>query len=100
MRDAARRVVRHRAAEVFLRHVLVRDRLDHVGTGHEHVARVLHHDDEVGDRGRVHGAAGARPHDRGDLRHDARRRACCGGRCRRSRRATARLPGCARRPSR
>ena len=27
---------------------------------------------EVGDRGRVHRAAGARPHDRGDLRDDAR----------------------------
>ena len=73
VRDAARRVVRHRAAELFLGHLLVRDRLDHVGAGHEHVARVLHHDDEVGDRRRVDGAAGARPHDRGNLRHHARR---------------------------
>ena len=72
MRHAAGRVVRHRAAELLLRHFLVRDRLQHVGAGHEHVARVLHHDDEVGDRRRVDGAAGARPHDRGNLRHDAR----------------------------
>ena len=30
VRDAARRVVRHRAAELFLRDLLVRHRLDHV----------------------------------------------------------------------
>ena len=47
--------------------------LMHVRAGHEHVARALDHDGEVGDRRRVHGAAGARPHDRGDLRHDAGR---------------------------
>ena len=69
--DAALLVVRHRAAERFLRHVLVRDRLDDVGAGDEHVARLLHHDDEVGDRRRVDRAAGARAHDRGDLRHHA-----------------------------
>ena len=39
VRDAARRVVRHRAAELFLRDLLVRHGLDDVGTGHEHVAR-------------------------------------------------------------
>ena len=71
VRDAALLVVRHRAAEVFLGDVFVRDGLDHVGTGDEHVARLLHHDDEVGDRRRVDGAAGARAHDRGDLRHHA-----------------------------
>ena len=73
VRDAAPLVVRHRAAELFLGHVFVRDRLDDVGAGDEHVARALHHDDEVGDRRRVDRAAGARPHDRGDLRHDTRR---------------------------
>jgi hypothetical protein len=31
--------------------VLVRDRLHHVGSGHEHVARAADHVDEVGDRG-------------------------------------------------
>ena len=72
MRDAALLVVRHRAAELFLGDVLVRHRLDHVGAGDEHVARLLHHDDEVGDRRRVDGAAGAGAHDRGDLRHHAR----------------------------
>ena len=70
--DAALRVVRHRAAELLLRHVLVRDRLDDVRPGHEHVARALHHHREVGDGRRVDGAAGARPHDGRDLRDDAR----------------------------
>ena len=54
-----------------LRDVLVGDGLDDVGAGDEHVARLLHHDDEVGDRRRIDRAAGARPHDGGDLRHDA-----------------------------
>ena len=43
------------------------------GPGHEHVARAVHHHGEVGDGRRVDRAAGARPHDRGDLRHDAGR---------------------------
>ena len=43
------------------------------GPGHEHVRRAAHHVDEVGDRRRIHRAAGARPEDRRDLRHDARR---------------------------
>jgi hypothetical protein len=41
VRDAALLVVRHRAAELLLGDVLVRDRPDHVGAGHEHVARVF-----------------------------------------------------------
>ena len=71
VRDAALLVVRHRAAKVFLGDVLVRDGLDDVGTGDEHVAGLLHHHDEVGDRRRIDGAAGARSHDGGDLRHHA-----------------------------
>ena len=72
VRHAARGVVRHGAAELFLGHLFVRDGLEHVGTGHEHVAAVPDHHREVGDRRRVHGAAGARAHDGGNLRHDAR----------------------------
>ena len=72
VRDAAPRVVRVGAAELLVRHLLVRHRLDDVGAGDEHVARPLDHQDEVGDGGRVDGAAGARSHDRGDLRDDAR----------------------------
>ncbi len=72
VRDAARLVVRLRAAELLLGHFLVRDRAQDVRAGDEHVARALDHDVEVGDRGRVDGAAGARPHDRGNLRDDAR----------------------------
>ena len=55
-----------------MRDLLVGDRSDHVGAGHEHVRGVLHHHVEVGDRGAVDGAARAGAHDRGDLRHHAR----------------------------
>ena len=71
--DAALGRVRRRAAEVFLRHLLVGHGLDDVRAGDEHVARALDHQDEVGDGGRVHGAAGARPQDAADLRDDAAR---------------------------
>src|SRR5260370_1102794 len=54
MGHAAARVVRLRAAEVFLGHLLVRDGLDDLGAGDEHVARALGHDDEVGHGGRIH----------------------------------------------
>ncbi len=69
---AAALVVGHRAAEVLLGDLLVGDRLDDVRARHEHVGSVLDHQDEVGDRGGVDGAAGARPHDRGDLGDDPR----------------------------
>ena len=39
-----------RAAQFLLRHDLVGHGLDHVGAGDEHVAAVLHHEDEVGHR--------------------------------------------------
>ena len=89
MGDAADRVVRHRAAEFFLGDLFVRDRLDHVRPGHEHVARAFDHDVEVGDRGRIDGAARARPHDRGDLRDHSRGERVARRRCRRSRRANS-----------
>ena len=60
-----------RAAQLFGRDGLVGDGLHHVGAGDEHVARVLHHEDEVGHGRRVDVAARARPHDDGDLRDDA-----------------------------
>ena len=63
--------VRLRAAQLFLRHHLIRHRLDHVGAGDEHVARILHHEDEVGHRRRIDSAARARPHNQADLRHHA-----------------------------
>ena len=58
------------ATQVLEGHLLVRDRFDYVRAGHEHVARAVHHQAEVGDRRRVDGSARARPHDRRDLRHD------------------------------
>src|SRR5262245_4845408 len=46
--------------------------LDHVRARDEHVAVGLQHEDKIGDRRRIHGAAGARSHNRGELRHHAR----------------------------
>ena len=60
-----------RAAEFLGRHRLVRHRLHHVRAGDEHVARVAHHEDEVGHRRRIDVAAGAGPHDQRNLRDDA-----------------------------
>ena len=72
VRHAALRRVDERAAEGLRIDLLVGHGLHDVGTGHEHVARPLDHDREVGHRRRVHRAAGARTHDHRDLRHDAR----------------------------
>ncbi len=63
--------MRHRAAQLLERDLLVRHRLDHVRPGHEHVAGVLDHDDEVGHRRGVDRPARAGPHDHRDLRDDA-----------------------------
>ena len=65
--------VRAGAAEILGRHDLSRHGLHHVGAGDEHVGRPLDHEDEVGHRGRVDGAAGAGTHDDRDLRDHARR---------------------------
>ena len=71
--DAALSRVRRGAAELFLAHRFVGDGADHVGTRDEHVARALDHEDEIGDRGRIHGAARARAHHARQLRNDAAR---------------------------
>src|SRR5206468_7359766 len=56
------------AAKLFGGDDFVGHRLHHVGAGDEHVAGVLHHEDEVGHRRRIDVAAGAGAHDHGDLR--------------------------------
>src|SRR5258708_30765169 len=53
------RSVHRGAAEFFGRDHLVGDGLHHIGAGDEHVAGVLHHEDEVGHRRRIDVAAGA-----------------------------------------
>ena len=73
MRDAAATGVDRRATERLRVDLLVRHGADDVGPGDEHVARALDHHGEVGDRGRVDRAPGARPEDDRDLGHDARR---------------------------
>jgi len=72
MRNAARIVVRHRAAEFVFRHFFVRDSLDDVGAGHKHVAGLVDHRDEIRNGGRINGTTGARSHNCRDLRNDSR----------------------------
>ena len=71
VRDARAGVVRVGAAELLHADVLAGDRLDDVGAGDEHLAGLVDHDDEVGERGRVHRAAGGGAHDDRDLRDDS-----------------------------
>ena len=73
VRNGRLRGVHAGAAQLLGRHGLVGNGLHHVRPGHEHVARVLHHEDEIGHGRRVDIAAGARPHDDRDLRDDAGR---------------------------
>ncbi len=60
-----------RAAEFLHRHLLAGDRLDDVRPGDEHLAGLVDHDDEVGERGGVDVAARRGAHDQRDLRDDA-----------------------------
>ncbi len=66
--DTADTVMRIGAAELLLRHFFVGDGLENIRSGNEHVAGLVHHHDEIRDRGRIDGAAGTRSHDGGDLR--------------------------------
>ena len=70
--DAGAGVVRHRTTELLRRDLLRRDGLDDGRARDEHLARVLHHVDEVCERRAVDRTARAGPHDDGDLRNDAR----------------------------
>src|SRR5215203_152257 len=69
MRDTRNAVVSNSTTEGFLCDFLMRDGLDHVRSGNEHVGRVFDHDVEIGDRRTVNGAARARTHDATDLRY-------------------------------
>ena len=51
MCDAARAVVRHRAAKFVFCHLFVGHSFDDVGTSDKHVARLVDHGDEVRDCG-------------------------------------------------
>ena len=64
--------MRLRPAELLEADVLAGDRLDDVGAGDEHVAGLVDHHGEVGDRRRVHRATGAGAHDERDLRDHSR----------------------------
>ena len=71
--DARLGGVAHGAAELLERDLLAGHRLHDVGAGDEHVRRLVDHEDEVGHGRAVDRAAGARPEDHADLRHDAGR---------------------------
>jgi hypothetical protein len=71
VRDAAGLVVGERSAELFEADILTGDGLDHVGAGNEHLAGLVDHDHEVGQRGGVDGPAGRRAQNDGDRRDDA-----------------------------
>src|ERR1700733_14962285 len=71
MRDAAGGVVGHGTAQLLLGDLFVRDGLDDIGTGDEHVRRVAGHENKIGDGRRIDGAAGARAHNCADLRDHA-----------------------------
>src|SRR5215472_14440649 len=74
MRDAALLIVRHRPAKFLLRDLLVRDGLNDVGPGHEHVRGLARHENKIGDRGWIDRAPRTRAHDGADLRNDAARK--------------------------
>ena len=73
MGDAALLSVDVRPSKLLGRDVLVGHLLHDLGPGEKHVGRVAHHDHDIGDGRRVHGAAGARAEDERDLRHLTRR---------------------------
>ena len=98
--DAGLGRMRRRAPELLERHVLAGHGLHDVGPGDEHVRRLLDHEHEVGDRRRVHGPAGARPHHERDLRDDTRSLDVAPEDLRVARPARRHPPGSARRPSR
>jgi len=72
VREARFGHVRVRAAEFLHRHLFAGDGLDDVRAGDEHLAGLVDHDDEVGQRGGVHMATRGGTHDQRDLRDDAR----------------------------
>ena len=67
MSDAGLGVVAHRPAQLLELDLLSGHCLDHLGAGDEHVRGLLDHEDEVGHRRRVDGAAGTGTHDQADL---------------------------------
>ena len=60
------------AAQLFLRHLFAGHGLHDLRAGNEHIAAALAHQDEVGQRGRINRAAGARSENSRDLRDNAR----------------------------
>ena len=64
--------MRRGTAQFFGRDHLIGHRFDHIGPRDEHIRAVFDHQNEIGHRGGINRAAGARTHDQADLRHHAR----------------------------
>ncbi|MPN34128.1 hypothetical protein SDC9_181621 [bioreactor metagenome] len=60
MSHSALRTVRTCSAKLLLINLLMSYRLYHIGTGNKHVAFLFHHEDEIGQSGRVARSAGTR----------------------------------------
>ena len=71
VRNAADAVVGHSAAQLFSIDLLAGNGFDNIGAGNEHLAGLIHLEDEIGESGGINGAAGAGAHDGGDLRNNA-----------------------------
>jgi hypothetical protein len=71
VRQPAGRDVHARAAQLLGVDLLARDCADHFRPGEKHVRLPFDHHQQVGQGGRVGGAAGARAEQQADLRHDA-----------------------------
>ena len=51
------------ASKLLLGHLFIGDSLDDLWASHEHIARVLNHEDEICESWRVYGTTSARSHD-------------------------------------
>ena len=73
MRDTRFRCMCHGTTQVFERNDLVRDRLDDLWTGDEHVRRFVNHDDKICNRWTVNCSTSTWPHDDANLWNDTGR---------------------------
>ena len=72
MADTALAAVGIGTAQFLLVHLFVGHSLHHIGTGDEHMALLLHHEDEIGKRRRIARTAGARAENGRNLRNHSR----------------------------
>ncbi len=69
VRNSRSLVMRVRPAQLILRHLFVRHRLDHIRPRNKHVRSLINHQNKIGNRRRINRSTRAGPHNRRDLRH-------------------------------